>query len=455
MTDLLDLALHEFEEDVKHTVDKAIKEMHMEKLLTDIETQWTTLEFDYEEHTSTGIKMLKASETLIEKLEEHQMHIQNMATSKYVSYFQNAIKEWTQKLSIIDAIIMTWTEVQRKWLYLESIFSGSEDIRMQLPIDSRRFGELNDQFHAILEIIMVNRNAMSLASTPELYARMEHILCGLMLCEKALNGYLETKRLIYPRFYFISSVDLLDILSNSSEPSIVCRHLSKLYDSMKQLKYRFNSKQAVGMYSKDHNEYVPFNIECNCNGKVELWLNALTTTMRSTLRQLFGESLAAYPMKARDKWIFEWPAQVALCITQIFWSSEMHAIFQRIEDGYENGLKDYQRKQIIQLNALINLLLGELSSGDRQKIMTVCTIDVHSRDVVAKMIAQKVTMATSFQFQSQLRHHWNHAKNDCYVQICDAEFKYDYEYLGISPRLVITPLTDRCYITLTQVRLIS
>lgn len=35
-------------------------------------------------------------------------------------------------------------------------------------------------------------------------------------------------------------------------------------------------------------------------------------------------------------------------------------------------------------------MLGDLSSGDRQKIMTICTIDVHARDVVAKMIQLKV-----------------------------------------------------------------
>lgn len=82
--------------------------------------------------------------------------------------------------------------------------------------------------------------------------------------------------------------------------------------------------------------------------------------------------------------------QVALCISQIFWSIEITDIFVKIEEGYENAMKDYQRKQVSQLNALINLLLGDLSSGDRQKIMTICTIDVHSRDVVSKMIAQKV-----------------------------------------------------------------
>lgn len=84
--------------------------------------------------------------------------------------------------------------------------------------------------------------------------------------------------------------------------------------------------------------------------------------------------------------------------------------------------------------------------------MTVCTIDVHSRDVIAKMISQKVESSTAFQWQSQLRHRWDFKVKDCFGNICDAQFRYDYEYLGCTPRLVITPLTDRCYITLTQVK---
>lgn len=60
--------------------------------------------------------------------------------------------------------------------------------------------------------------------------------------------------------------------------------------------------------------------------------------------------------------------------------------------------------QVAQLNALISHLLGDLSRGNRQKIMTVCTIDVHARDVVAKLINQKVDNAQAFTWLSQLRH---------------------------------------------------
>ena len=96
-----------------------------------------------------------------------------------------------------------------------------------------------------------------------------------------------------------------------------------------------------------------------------------------------------------------------------------------------------------QLNALIVMLIGKLSAGDRQKIMTICTIDVHARDVVTKMITTKVDSSQAFAWLSQLRHRWDDNERDCFANICDAQFRYSHEYLGNTARLVITPLTDR------------
>lgn len=176
----------------------------------------------------------------------------------------------------------------------------------------------------------------------------------------------------------------------------------------------------------------------------------LLEQMQTTLHSLLDKAVHRYEEKPREQWIFNWPAQTALCGTQIWWSNEMNLAFEGLEEGYENSLKEYQKKQIAQLNSLIMLLLGDLSAGDRQKIMTICTVDVHSRDVVAKLIVMQIDQESAFQWQSQLRHRWDEVKRDCFANICDAELRYDYEYLGNTPRLVITPLTDRCYITLTQ-----
>ena len=99
--------------------------------------------------------------------------------------------------------------------------------------------------------------------------------------------------------------------------------------------------------------------------------------------------------------------QVALAGTQIWWTTEVNIAFNRMEEGFETALKDYYKKQVNQLNTLINLLLGDLSKADRQRIMTICTIDVHARDVVQKMIAQKVDNAQAFIWLSQLRHRYS------------------------------------------------
>ncbi|KAJ1529252.1 hypothetical protein ONE63_006052 [Megalurothrips usitatus] len=449
LDDLLQLNLHLFEDEVKTIVDKSVKEMSMEKVLRELDATWREQEFEREEHPRTGVQLIRTSEELIETLEENQVQLQNMMGSKFIAFFLTEVSEWQSKLGNADAVISIWMEVQRTWCHLESIFVGSEDIRSQLPEDCRRFDMVDVEFKKLLEDLTKEPNIVRFTNKKGLYEKLEELQAHLTKCEKALAEYLETKRLAYPRFYFVSSADLLDILSNGNQPAMVARHLTKLYDSMAKLKMDSNSKMAIGMWAKD-GEYVQFSQKCDCDGKVEVWLNRVTDSMRVTGRHYFGEAVAAYDEKPREQWIFDYPAQTALVGTQIWWTTEVNIAFSRLEEGYENALKDYNRKQVQQLNTLIGLLLGDLSAEDRQKIMTICTIDVHSRDVVGKMIAQKVESSTAFQWQSQLRHRWDDRLDDCFCNICDAQFRYDYEYLGCTPRLVITPLTDRCYITLTQ-----
>ncbi|TWW81709.1 Dynein heavy chain 9, axonemal [Takifugu flavidus] len=454
LADLLQLNLHCFEEDVKGIVDKAVKEMGMEKVLSELNSTWRGRQFQYELHHRTQVPLLCMDEELMEILEDNQVQLQNLISSKYVAHFLDEVSSWQNRLSVVDTVISIWFEVQRTWTHLESIFIGSEDICSQMPEDTKRFEGIDADFKVLAYAAYQTPNVVESTITPGLFSKLEGIQSRLSLCEKALREYLDTKRLAFPRFYFVSSADLLDILSNGTNPQQVQKHLSKLFDNIAEMRFETDeegnpSKTGLGMYSKEE-EYVPFSHCCECTGQVEVWLTRLLDTMRSTVRDEMTEAVLAYEDKPREQWLFDYPAQVALTCTQIWWTSDVNIAFARMEEGYDNALKEYYRKQVSQLNTLISMLIGQLTQGDRQKIMTICTIDVHARDIIAKMIAQKVENSQAFLWLSQLRHRWDDKKKHCFANICDAQFLYSYEYLGNTPRLVITPLTDRCYITLTQ-----
>lgn len=118
----------------------------MEKVLRELDVTWAQMEFEHNAHPRTKITLLGATEELIETLEDNQVQLQNMLTSKYIAFFQEQVSSWQKKLSNADQVITIWFEVQRTWSHLESIFIGSEDIRKQLPEDSKRFDQIDTDF---------------------------------------------------------------------------------------------------------------------------------------------------------------------------------------------------------------------------------------------------------------------------------------------------------------------
>lgn len=257
------------------------------------------------------------------------------------------------KLSTADQILNIFLEVQRTWANLESIFIGTEDIRRQLPEASQRFDGIDADFRSIVAKIEKSTNVVKATNQDGLFERLEVVLSHLSFCEKALMDYMETKRLAFPRFYFVSHNDLLDILSHGDQPDHVMKHLTKLFDSMAKLKFVEEAEKTEppvhatvkAMWSKD-GEYVDLVAKCGLAGQVEHWLNSLLAAMRATMVATLEEAVLGYEEKPREQWIFDFPAQVALTSSQIGWTTETNLAFQRLEEGFEHSLREYNKKQV-------------------------------------------------------------------------------------------------------------
>ena len=341
LDDLLKLQLHEYEDDVATIVDRAKKELQMEKMIVELEKVWSEFEFEFGEHKRTGLPQVKVAEEMIEVLEDNQVNLQNLLASKFIAHFKEQVGSWSNKLSTTDQVIEIWLEVQRTWSNLESIFIGSEDIRAQLPKDAKRFDGIDVDFKELVTRSGNIPNVVDCTNQPKMFDQLEDMQERLTLCEKALNEYLDTKRLAFPRFYFVSSADLLDILSNGNNPAVVAKQLSKLFCSINNLTIpdaEAGKKDATHMIALD-GEIVEFRNQegagalCDCSGRVEEWLMTVQTIMQETLRWACKDALTAYEERPRDQWVFEWPAQVALVGTQVWWATEVNLAFGRLEEG--------------------------------------------------------------------------------------------------------------------------
>ena len=101
------------------------------------------------------------------------------------------------------------------------------------------------------------------------------------------------------------------------------------------------------------------------------------------------------------------------------------------------------------------LVRGDLTKIQRAILGALITIDVHNRDIIQNLIHAKVTSPGDFEWTKQQRYYWDVESDTCHVKMSTSVFTYGYEYLGCSPRLVITPLTDRCSLEMEHALLLG
>jgi dynein heavy chain len=467
---LLDLELHSFAEDVSEIVDQSAKEAKIEKKLTTIGSVWSKMPIEFD-LTIPDCPLLSELGEILERLDSDSMEMMAMSSQgRFIEFCKESVDEWAAKLRTIDAVLLLWQKVQGNWCRLEPIFMQSEDIRSQLPDDSKRFEYLDNKWKDLmLEVSQSSLVVEICCDSDDREEILQSISDNIECCERSLNEYLEQKKKAFPRFYFVANQALLDVLSNGNNPLKVAEYLGDVFDGVKSIDFNKDPDKGrigCGHFAKDGETVKWFN-DVHLHGAVESYLGHLEQHIRVQLREILRSALKTTENweldKPREFWLEDYPAQIALVTTQIVWTEETTRCFEEIEAGSENAMKEYKRINDDRIERLIKRVQTPLDSGLRAKIITVITIDVHSRDIVEALAVQKIFEVTDFKWVSQLRFYWSFCPQDrelvtytpmdqqtCVIKICDWVTIYCYEYVGNCGRLVITPLTDRCYITLSQ-----
>lgn len=417
--------------------DVAAKEYSIETALNKMEADWSNLQFEVLPYRETGTCIVKLSEDIVRLLDDHITMTQSMNFSPFKKVFAERIQSWNTQLRLIQDILDVLMECQRAWLYLEPVFT-SDDIKQQLPTESKRFFSADRSWRRVMSQARQNTLVVKFCSEGTVLNALTDAVRTFESISKALTAYLDSKRLSFPRFFFLSDDELLQILSQTKDPRSVQPHLPKCFENINKL--IFADDMTLQAMKSGEGEVFPFSETFIPTGNVEQWLLKVESVMKASVSAMIKKAIVDYLKCSRTDWVQKWPGQVVIAGSQVYWTMQ---VAQAIE---QNSLKDLAVKLEQQLEDLVVLVRQELPPLTRMILSDLIVIEVHARDVVQRLLQSGVQRSNDFEWISQLRYYWE--DDSLKIKILNASFNYGCEYLGNTGRLVITPLTDRCYLTL-------
>lgn len=452
-----DLQLVASEPIIRDIVAQAQGEMALEEFLKQVRDTWQNYSLDLVNYQNK-CRLIRGWDDLFAKCSENLNSLQAMRHSPYYKEFEEEASTWEDKLNRVHVLFDVWIDVQRQWVYLEGVFTGNVDIKHLLPIESSRFQNINSEFFAVLKKVYKSPFVLDVLNISGVQKSLERLAELLNKIQKALGEYLERERISFPRFYFVGDEDLLEIIGNSNDTMRIAKHFRKMFAGLSGLLMEEEST-ITGFTSKEGEVvYLKRPVSLVKTPKINDWLAALENNMKITLAELLGEAVLSFQAicdatdidrVALHDYLTKFPAQIVVLAAQVAWTTSVELALASGGAGME-ALYDTHVK-ILEL--LASVVLGDLELLVRRKCEHLITEFVHQRDVIGKLISAGATSSFHYMWLLQMRYVYL-PEGDCIdrlrIKMANADLAYGFEYLGVPERLVRTPLTDRCFLTLTQ-----
>ncbi|XP_028405416.1 dynein heavy chain domain-containing protein 1-like isoform X2 [Dendronephthya gigantea] len=579
IADLYSFKLGLHKELINSICNGAVKEYALELNLRSVAKKWTEKDFKLAKHfcrtrspvrsettSSTGrnssrkgmksrqkqtrlvdMYILAGDDELKCLIEDNRVTLQLMLISPYVADLKPTVEGWMKNLEQLEEILGLWVACQKKWLYLSMVFN--EDAGAYDKVVLVRFDEVDRRFKEFMYSVSQDSKVLSVLAKKrgqkgyrELQGEtLRSMLFSLLKEEeellKALSHKMESVREDFPRLYFLSDDDVLDVLVTSNDPRKLLPVVRKCFPGIRSVKFSFpdegiKANTALDAALKPHllqatviegeyGELMTLTEAIPAGMISQAWLKVLEKSMKATLMMNFTKCLVNTLSRRKDKtviseflekglgrpervenevegervkavandkdeeipFLLRYPSQCVRCVEAVIWSKNVSSALACDDKNALKTLSLLTSRQVEDYGHVLSVKNSEsLETVPRLRpvLQSLLVRAVHQRDVIERLVACNAACSHCFEWQSCLQHevplnevyhttYYSGLTGSSHVEstqdtipldmkyefggydlvLLGSKFPYGFEYMSERASLILSPLTERCFMTLS------
>ncbi|CAK8694749.1 unnamed protein product [Clavelina lepadiformis] len=269
------------------------------------------------------------------------MELNRMQSNSAIGSFLDEVTKWQKRLHLIEAVLDAWMTVQIKWVQLDEVYSGA-DVRTALAHEANMFAVMSKDFRLLMRATEKNTNVLQSCSRKGLLPMLEKMDIKMEQCRHALLGNLERRRQRFPRFYFLSPEDVMNIVCYGYDLNAVNKYLCKIFPHLGQLVFEEEQVVSQNLSPSRH---------ASAGGKKKFRVTAVMSTS--------GEAL-----NLQKSLIYEGP--MSLWLPQLLASIQV-TLQEQLHVALGNSSRPAQIEQTLRSAGASKILISRPSSAVSQR----------------------------------------------------------------------------------------
>ncbi|XP_069616108.1 dynein heavy chain domain-containing protein 1 [Ranitomeya imitator] len=447
----------------------------------------------------SGTFLLTDWRSLCSLIDDSLLSLQAIRNSPYSALQQDEISEWIQKLNSLGHVLDLWVTFQRLWVFLTRVQHELETSMLQLEAVSG-FQSVDRSYRSFLEVTLLDPLVLSILTPSQ---RREWQFYGDSLCSALQRGIivmeemmemtgavLSISRLDFPRLFFLSDQDVVDVLAASSDlldrlnSALLCfpQFTDVIFcpESTESSPFPLIGNHAtvavIGKYGKVLNLTAPIT----WNPRTVSWLIELEHRVGESLKEELTACLSegrqsglhrAIDYEDLRRWTLHgrsYHLQCLIVTEEVVWCEDMEKM---ILTEKRSQLRDQQ-------NMKVDILAQMLRQGNRTRseypslhqeqtfISAWISLAVLQRDRTSFLLDSGMQTLDSFSWAKLMKYRaptLSDAQGDvsetqprantedsvvpasplCVVDVLGLLLPYEYEYVGLDMKVMDTAVSDR------------